>query len=79
MGAQLLHVGHEVPGRVLAQLRMGRGLSAAALVEEDDAIVGRIVEAAEERRDAAAGPAMEHDHGLSRRIAGLLEMQLVEV
>ncbi len=35
----------EVPGRVVAQLGVGRALAAAALVEQDDAVGGRIEEA----------------------------------
>ena len=58
--------------------RVGRALAAAALVEEDDAVGLGVEEAAVLGLGAAAGPAVEEDHGLAVRVAGLFEVELVD-
>ena len=60
MGAQRLHVGDEVPGGVVLQRGVRRRASAAALIEQNDAVARRIVKAAHGRVGAAARPAMHH-------------------
>jgi hypothetical protein len=42
--AQFLDIGHQMPGRVVAQFRVRGGLAAAALVEQHDAIAFRVEE-----------------------------------
>jgi len=77
--AELLHVGDEIPGGVLAQLGVGPALAAAALIEEHDAVCGGIEEAALLRLGAAARAAVHEDHGLAVRVARLLEVDLVQI
>ena len=59
--ADRLHVGDEIPGRVLLEFRMGVERPAAALVEQDHAVGGGIVEARHGRVDAGARAAVQHD------------------
>ena len=77
--AQLLDVRHEIPGRVLPELREGRALAAATLVVQDDAPLLRIEVAMVERFDAAARAAVQEDERLAARIAVLLEMDRVQL
>ena len=78
MLADRLHVGDEIPGRVLLELGMRRRLAAAALVEEDDAVGGGIVEARHGRVGAGARPAMDDEHRLAAGIAVFGDVDLVE-
>ena len=77
MGAQRLHVGHQMPGRILPQFRIGRGLPAAPLVEKNDAVALGIMQAPQERRYAASGSAMQDDDGLALRVSAFLEIDFV--
>ena len=79
MDPQGFHVGHQMPGGVLAQFRVRRGLPAAPLVKEDDAVKLGIMQAAQERRNAPARPAMQHDHGLALRVAAFLVIDFMEL
>jgi hypothetical protein len=54
------------------------GATATALVEQDDAVALRIVQAAHSWRDAAAGAAVNHDHRLAIRVAALLNMDAMQ-
>jgi hypothetical protein len=76
--AQQFHVGDEMPGRVVGQLRMRHGAPAAALVEQNDAVALRIEEAPRLRVAAGAGPAMHEYHRLALRIAAFLEIDPVQ-
>ena len=76
--AQPLDVGHEVPGRVLAQLGVRRALAAAALVEEHDAPARGIEVAAVVGLDAAARAAVQEDGLPARGVADLLVVERVE-
>ena len=58
---------------------MGCRASAAALVEQHDAVAFGIVIAAHGGVAAAARAAMHHDHRFSTRVAGLLEIDFVAV
>jgi hypothetical protein len=53
-------------------------LTAAALVEQDDAIGSRVMHLAQEGRYAASRPPMQHKGRLSRRIAALLVVKFME-
>jgi len=77
--AQLLDVRHEIPGRVLPQLREGCALAAAALVVQHDAPLLRIKVAVVERFDAAARAAVQEDERLAARVAVLLEVDRVQL
>ena len=77
MGAQLLHVGHEMIGRVVLQVAQRHRAAAAALVEHDDAIELRIEEAAMHRRGTRARPAMQEDDRHALGIAALLPIDRV--
>ena len=79
MLAQALDVGDQIPGGVVGEVGMRRGAPAAALVEQDDPVLFRVVELAHLRAAAAARAAMQQDHGLSVRIAALLVIQRVAV
>lgn len=78
MSADMLHIGHEIPGGILAQFSMRRGASATALIEKDDTIFLGIVQTTHGRRDAAAGTAMNYDNGFAIRIAALFDMDAVQ-
>ena len=77
MGAQLLHVGDEVIGRVVLQVAERHRAAAAALVEHDDAIELRVEEAAMHGRRAGARPAMQEDDRHALGIAALLPIDRV--
>ena len=77
--ADALGVGHEVPGGVLAQLRVGRALAAAALVVEREVPLRGIEVAPVVGVEAAAGPAVEEEGLLPLRVADLLVVDGVEV
>ena len=77
--AQLLDVRHEIPGRVLPELREGCALAAAALVVQHDAPLLRIEVAVVERFDAAARAAVQEDERLAARVAALLEVDRVQL
>src|SRR4051794_27748052 len=79
MLAQPLHVGDEMPSGVVAQLGMRCGFSAAALIEQDDPIGGRVMQAAQKRRRATAWTAMQHYRRLALRVATFLEIELVHI
>jgi len=51
--------------------------AAAALVEQDDAVAGRIEEAGHDGRAGRARPAMQHHHRLARRVAIFFPIELV--
>ena len=76
--ADFLHVGDEVAGGVLAQFAMWLRAAAAALVEGDDAVQLRVEEAAGVAVAGRAGAAMDEDHRNAGRIAGFVEIQLVQ-
>ncbi|MNM43325.1 hypothetical protein D3C81_542050 [compost metagenome] len=77
--AQFLDVGNEVPGGVVHQIGVRGGTTGAALVEQDDAVLGRVVELAHLVAAAAARPTMQHHHRLAVRVAALFEVQRVAV
>ena len=77
--ADPLGVGHEVPGGVLAQLRVGRALAAASLVEEGEVPHRGVEVAPVVRVEAATGPAVEEEGLLPLRVADLLVVDGVEV
>ena len=77
--AQFLDVGHQVPGGVVHQIGMRRGAARAALVEQHDAVFGRVVELAHLVGAAAAGAAVQHDHRLAAGVAALFVVQHVAV
>ncbi len=65
--------------QVVFVLERGEGLAlaAAALVEQDDAIVAGVEEAAVLRVGAAAGAAVEEHDWFAGGVAGLLEVEVV--
>src|SRR4029078_3253306 len=75
---QTLDVRDEIPGRIVAELREGRALAAAALVVQHDAPLLRIEVAMVERFDAAARTAVQEHERRAARIAVLLEMNRVQ-
>src|SRR5262245_53532840 len=79
MLAQALHVGDEMPGGVVLDRRVGRGAAAAALVEENDAVVPRIVEAAHGGVAAAARTAVDDQNRSTARVAALGVIKIVTV
>src|SRR6185437_3197300 len=78
MTAQRLHVGDEMRGRVVDERAQRRRAPGAALIEDDDAVMMRVEEAAMGRRRAGAGAAMEKRHGNAAGIARLLPIHRVE-
>ena len=77
LAAQLLHVVDEMPGRILVQAGVRRRASAAALVEQDDAVARRVVIAAHGRIAATAGSAMHDEHGFAVALAALLVIEIM--
>src|SRR5262249_42605795 len=78
MLAQLFDIGDEVQGGVLVDAGMRRRAAAATLVEQDDAIAFGIVIPPHYGGGTAPGSAMQHNGGLSARIAALLIIELVQ-
>ena len=78
VGAQALDVGDQIPGRVLAQLRMRRGASTAALVEQHDPVHGWVEEPPALRAAARAGTAVQEHDRFPVQIAALLVIQRVQ-
>ena len=76
-GTDALAVGHQIPGGVVDEVGVGRGTSAAALVEQDDAIAGRIKETPVPRLASGPWTAMQKDHGDTLGIAGFLDVEAV--
>src|SRR5580698_945834 len=70
--ADTLDVRHQVPGGVAVQLRMWRGLAAATLVEQHDAVNRRVEEASAFRTGTAARTTMQEYHRLTLWITALL-------
>ena len=54
-------------------------LAAAALVQQDDAVMGRVVKPAHGRIRPAARSAMDHQHGRAFGIAAFLKIDFVDV
>src|SRR5262249_54099354 len=77
MAAQPLEVGDQVRRGVVGDLAEWLGAAGAALVEDDDVIVGGIEEAAMHGAGAGARPAMEEYHRRALRVAALLVVDLV--
>ena len=77
MGAQFLHVGHEVIGRVVLQVAQRHRAPAATLVEHDDSIELRVEEAAMDRRGTRARSAMQEDDWHALGIATLFPIDRV--
>lgn len=74
MAPERLDIGHEVLRRIVGQIAVWGRAPAAALVEDDDAVEARVEEAAVRRRSARTRAAMQEQHRLAARIAGLLPM-----
>src|SRR5262245_37148879 len=79
MLAQPLHVGDQVPGRVVDEARVRATATAPALIEQHDAVGGRIEEAARPVVAAGARPAMHEHCGLAARVAAFLVVNLVHI
>src|SRR3546814_5800536 len=69
-----LHVGDQIPGRVLAQFGMRRRFAAATLVEQHNAVFLRIEELPIPGLGAATGAAM-HEHRRDRSEEHTSELQ----
>ena len=77
MRPELLHVSHEVASRVVLQVAQRHRPATAALVENDDAVVLRVKEAAMDGRRAGAGAAVEEHDRHTLGIAALLPIDRV--
>ncbi|KAG1250030.1 hypothetical protein G6F65_018886 [Rhizopus arrhizus] len=77
--AQFFDIGNQVPGGVVHQIGVWGGTAGAALVEQDDAVLGRVVELAHLVAAAAARTTVQHHHRLAVRVAALFEVQRVAV
>ena len=75
--AQLLHVGDQVPGRVVLEARVRTAAAATALVEQHDAVDGRIEIAAHRRAASAPRPAVQDDDRDAVRVSALFDIQAV--
>jgi len=76
---QFLDVIDQVPRRVRFEARIGRRLTAAALVEDEDLVLVGIELPPVVRARSAAGPTMQEGDGLALRIAAQLPVQAVPV
>src|SRR4051794_4642101 len=77
MLAQPFHVRDQVPGRVVIEAGVRRALAAAALIEQYDAVLARIPEAALDATTAAAWSAVYEQRRLAVGVAVLLVVDLV--
>jgi hypothetical protein len=77
--AQPLHVGDQVPGRILFETRVRPAAAAATLVKKNDAIACGIEEPARACVAAGARSAVQENRGLARGIAAFLPVDLVAV
>jgi hypothetical protein len=77
MLANFFDVGDEIPGRVLFQRGVRSALTAAALIEVNDAVFFRVEEAALFGIGTAAGASVEKYHRLAAGIAAFLEVDLM--
>lgn len=77
--ADALHVLHQVPGGVVLQAGVRRGAPAAALVEGDDAVQGRVEVAPAGRIAAGPRPAVDEHHRQPVRRAALVDVEDVGV
>ena len=75
----LLEVLDEVTRGVLLELREGRRLAAAALVDEDDAVARRVEVARVHRCRASTGPAVHEERGLAQWVAVLVPGDRMQV
>ncbi|CFP67388.1 Uncharacterised protein [Bordetella pertussis] len=78
-GAQVLDVGHQVPGGVVLQAGVRQRAAAAALVEQQHVVAARVEQLAVHRRAAAARAAMQEYRRLALRVAAQLPIDLVAV
>src|SRR5690606_16930585 len=74
---EALHVGDQIPGRIVLERRMRDRAPAAALIEQNDAIAGGIVIAPHRGVAAATRSAMHEKCRLAMRVSALLEVDLV--
>jgi hypothetical protein len=77
VGPQPFHVGDQVPGGVVVERGVRGGSATTALVEQDDAVAGGIMQAAHRRVGAAARPAVHQQRHFARRVAAFLPVDLV--
>ena len=79
MFAQALDIGDQMPGGVGDQAGVRRGTTTTALVEEHDAVLGRVEEAPRLGIAAGTGTAVQENHWFAFGVAALLEVELVTV
>ena len=78
-GSEYLHVGDQVPRRVLAQFAQGCRAPGSALVEADEAVVVGVKQSPVVRRPGTPGAAMKEDHRHSVAASALLQANGVQV
>jgi hypothetical protein len=79
MDSEFFHVLNEVPRRVFAELGIGSGSPATALIEQDDAVGRGIVKPAHCRIGTGTWAAMHHDDRLAFGVAAFLEIDLMQL
>jgi hypothetical protein len=77
MGAQLLHVGHQMAGGVVVYLAERHRTAAAALIEHHDAVELRIEEPPMDRCRTGPRPAVQEQRGHAVGVAALLPIDRV--
>jgi hypothetical protein len=75
--AQHFDVVDKLRGRVLLNATQGSAAAAAALIQQDDAVVGRIEESSLVGVTAATGAAVQENYSLPGRIAALFVIYMV--
>ena len=78
MLADTLHIGDQIPRRILVQFRMWCRFPTTALIEKDDAIALGIVQTPHRRIDPTPWTAVNHDHRFTVRIAAFLHMNAMQ-
>ncbi len=68
-----------MPCGVIVKARVGRAVAAAALVEHDDSVHGRVEKAAQTGRRAAAGTSVNDNDRFAHRVAALLVIHCVNI
>lgn len=75
--AKRLKISNQMRGGIVTDRREGTTLTATSLIEENNAEPSGIEKPAHKRRTTATGPAVQHHHGHTVRVAAFFHVKLV--